>query len=377
LELAKGFSIALSEESDFTIEARNMDQMTTIIQSGKHDVKVPKVYHRYSNTNILVMEYVKGKSVAIAQPIYEEQHIDRRHFAQSLLFSFLEQVLVSGIFHADPHPGNIYIEQHTGKLTMLDFGAVGRLANPQQEGLKYFLVGIYQNDAPLVVDGVSLLVENTEDINRIEMEQAISQILLKINYVSQIPTDVLIYSIFSVVREFGLHFYPAVNVALRAVVTLDGTLSTIDSNFKIFTEAKEFSNDYLKTSFSKPFTEPRATKALIEEELALILPNIRKIPRRIDQLVKKVESGKIILHHDIFSDKANSLFVSQLFSRFVLLLVGITFGIISVALLAISQFMHSAYAIYLNSIAHLGLFLCAVLLVRLSIQAIRDLKRMK
>ncbi|MEK4426807.1 ABC1 kinase family protein [Solibacillus sp. FSL K6-1523] len=377
LELAKGFSVALSEEIDFTIEARNMEQMTTIVQNEKNDVKIPKVYHRYSNTNILVMEYIKGKSIAMAQDIYEAKHVDSRQFAQTLLFSFLEQALVSGIFHADPHPGNIYIEQDTGKLTMLDFGAVGRLAEPQQEGLKYFLVGIYQNDAPLVVDGVRLLVENTEDINRIEMEQAISQILLKINYVSQISTDVLIYSIFSVVREFGLHFYPAVNVALRAVVTLDGTLSIIDPDFEIFTEAKEFSNDYLKTSFTKPFKEPRATMAFIEEELAILLPNIRKIPRRIDQLVKKVESGKIILHHDIFSDKANSLFISQLFSRFVLLLVGITFGIISVALLAISQFMQSSFAVYLNTVAYLGLFLCAILLVRLSIQAIRDMKRMK
>lgn len=377
LELAKGFSVALSEEIDFTIEARNMEQMTTIVQNENNDVKIPKVYHRYSNANVLVMEYIKGKSVAIAHDIYEAQHVNRREFAQTLLFSFLEQALVSGIFHADPHPGNIYIEQHTGKLTMLDFGAVGRLAEPQQEGLKYFLVGIYQNDAPLVVDGIGLLVENTEDINRIEMEQAISQILLKINYVTRIPTDVLIYSIFSVVREFGLHFYPSVNVALRAVVTLDGTLSIIDPDFEIFTEAKEFSNDYLKTSFTKPFTEPRATMAFIEEELAILLPNIRKVPRRIDQLVKKVESGKIILHHDIFSDKANSLFISQLFSRFVLLLVGITFGIISVALLAISQFMQSSFAVYLNTVAYLGLFLCAILLVRLSIQAIRDMKRMK
>ena len=116
---------------------------------------------------------------------------------------------------------------------------------------------------------------------------------------------------------------------------------------------------------------------MIEEELALILPNLRKLPRRVDQLFKKVESGKIILHHDIFSDKTNAMFVTQLFSKFVLLLVGITFGIISVALLAISQFIHNAYAIYLNTAAYLGLFLCAILLVRLSIQAIRDIKRTK
>lgn len=376
-DLAKGFSSALSEEIDFQIEARNMEQMMTIVQKGGINAKIPQVFQQYCNENVLVMEFVKGKSVSIADDLFENGQLDRHEFAQTLLYAFLEQALVSGIFHGDPHPGNIYVEQDTGKLAMLDFGAVGRLAVEQQDGLKYFLVGIHQNDAALVVDGISLLVENAEDINRHEMEQAISQILLKINYVSSIPTDVLIYSIFSVAREFGLHFYPAVSVTLRAIVTLDGTLSIINPGFEIFREIKDFSNDYLKSSLLKPFKEPRATKQVIEEELALMLPNLRKVPRRIDQLFKKVESGKIILHHDIFSDKSNARFVTQLFSRFVLLFVGITFGIISVALLAISQFMHTAYAVYLNTAAYLGLFLCAILLVRLSIQAIRDMKRTK
>ena len=378
-DLAKGFSMALSEEIDFHIEARNMEQMTMIVEKGNIDVKVPKVYANFSNENVLVMEYVKGKSVTVGSQLFAQQaaQTNRHDFAQTLLYAFLEQALISGIFHADPHPGNIYIEEDTGRVAMLDYGAVGRLAVQQQDGLKYFLVGIHQNDAALVVDGISLLVENAEEVNRQEMEQAISQILLKINYVTRIETDELIYSIFSVARDFGLHFYPSVSVALRAIVTLDGTLSTIDPSFTIFSEIKNFSNDYLKASLMKPFKEPKETKQLIEEELALMLPNLRKLPRRIDQMIKKAESGKIILHHDIFSDKANAMFVTQLFSRFVLLLVGITFGIISVALLAISQFMHTAYAVYLNTAAYLGLFLCAILLVRLSIQAIRDMKRTK
>ena len=125
----------------------------------------------------------------------------------------------------------------------------------------------------------------------------------------------------------------------------------------------------------KPFKEPKVTKERIEEEFALLLPALRKIPRRVDKLVQKVESGKIILHHDIFSDKNNAQFVTHLFSRFILLFVGITFGIISVSLLAIAQFIETAYAVYLNTAAFVGLFLCAVLLVRLSIQAIRLMKR--
>ncbi|MGM9945906.1 MAG: ABC1 kinase family protein [Lysinibacillus sp.] len=374
-DLAIGFALALREEIDFQIEARNMMQVTNIMRKTTLKVNIPRAYLEYSNANILVMDYIDGKSVASASATFEKFNIDRHEFAQNVLYAFLEQALISGIFHADPHPGNIYVDNRNGMITLLDFGAVGRLAAGQQEGLRLFLIGIHQSDIGVLVDGITLLVENADDVERERIEQAVSQVLLKISYVDRVPTDELIYSIFSIVREFGLRFYPSVSVALRAIVTLDGTLHIIDPMFDIFQEAKLFSNTYARNNFKKPFKEPKATKEHLEEEIALILPNIRKIPHRIDQLVKKMESGKIIMHHDIFSDKANASFVTRLFSQFVLLLVGITFGVISVALLAISQFMHTAYAIYLNTAAYLGLFLCAILLVRLSIQAIRNMKK--
>ena len=375
-DLALGFAASLREEIDFDIEARNSQQAQNMMQKSKLKVRIPKIFPEYSNADILVMEFIDGASVTYADELFRKFDIDRHEFAKTLLYSFLEQALVSGIFHADPHPGNVYIDRLSGSITLLDFGAVGRLAASQQEGLKLFLIGIQQNEIGLLYDGIQLLVENSNHVERTEVEQALSQVLLKISYLEKIPTDELIYSIFSIVREFELQFYPSVSVALRALVTIDGTLRTIDPEFDIFNEAKDFSHNYLIETFKQPFKEPLRTIDALEKEIALLLPNIRKVPRRIDQLFKKVESGKIILHHDIFSDKANAAFVTQLFSQFVLLLVGITFGIISVALLAISQFVNSAYAVYLNTASYLGLFLCAILLVRLSIQAIRNMKRM-
>ena len=163
--------------------------------------------------------------------------------------------------------------------------------------------------------------------------------------------------------------------ALRSLISLDSTIHTIDPSFDIFTEAKIFAKKY-KTSFlTKPFKEPKETKEKIESELAVLVPELFKLPKRIDHLIQRVESGKIILHHDVFSDKHNAMFIIQLFSRFVLLLTGITFGLVSAALLAIAQFIDTAFAVYLNIAAYTGLFLCVVLLVRLSIQAIRDMKR--
>lgn len=374
-DLAIGFAHALQEEIDFEIEANNTEQIAYVINKSLQPVKIPKVYREYSSESVLVMEYIDGYSVSDASVQFEMLDIERKAFAEALLFSFLEQALVTGIFHADPHPGNIFIEKGTNKITLLDFGAVGRLSERQQEGLKLFLVGIHQNNASVVTDGVQMLVENMDDVDPDLLQQQINDILLRISYIEHIEASELIYSVFTVVGECGLRFYANVSVALRALVTLDGTLKIICPTFELFAEAKEFSNDYIKSSLKEPFKDPRKTKERLEEELALLIPTIQRIPRRVDQLFKKIEGGKIILHHDIFSDKQNSNFVTQLFSRFVLLMVGITFGVISAALLGISQMMDSEYGIYLNTAAYLGLFLCAVLLVRLSIQAIRDMKR--
>ncbi len=374
-ELAGGFADGLREEIHLDIEVRNTLQVTNALAKSDYKVRIPKVYTQYSDEDIIVMEYVRGKSVSEGAAEFKRLSIDPKQFAQTVLYSFFEQMLFSGIFHADPHPGNIYIDEKDGAPILLDFGAVGRLGATQQEGLKLFLMGIQQNDSSILYDGLMLLVENAAHAERSRMEQAIDQILLKISYVDRIPTEELIHSLFTVVRDFGLAFYPSVGLALRSLVTLDGTLRIIDAQFDIFTEAKDFSSSYMRAAFLKPFKEPMATKERVQEELSMLIPTLRKMPRRVDQLIQRVESGKIILHHDIFSDEHNARFITQLFSRFVLLLVGITFGIISVALLAISQFIHDSYAVYLNTAAYLGLFLCAILLVRLSIQALRSMKQ--
>ncbi|MET4561363.1 ubiquinone biosynthesis protein [Lysinibacillus parviboronicapiens] len=374
-ELAGGFADGLREETHLDIEVRNTLQVTNALAKSDYKVRIPKIYTQYSDEDIIVMEYVRGKSVAEGASEFKRLSIDRRQFAQTILYSFFEQMLFSGIFHADPHPGNIYIDETDGAPILLDFGAVGRLGTTQQEGLKLFLMGIQQNDSSILYDGLMLLVEKANHVERARMEQAIDQILLKISYVDRIPTEELIHSLFTVVRDFGLAFYPSVGLALRSLVTLDGTLRIIEPQFDIFTEAKDFSSAYMRAAFLKPFKEPMATKERLQEELSMLIPTLRKMPRRVDQLIQRVESGKIILHHDIFSDEHNARFITQLFSRFVLLLVGITFGIISVALLAISQFIHDSYAVYLNTAAYLGLFLCAILLVRLSIQALRSMKQ--
>lgn len=374
-QLAIGFASGLREEINFDIEIRNTVQIANAMEKSPYTIKIPHVYTEYSNDTLIISEFVDGKSIARGEAVFKQTGIDSKDFARTVLFSFFEQMLFSGIFHADPHPGNIFIDERDGTPILLDFGAVGRLAAPQQDGIIRFIIGVQQNDASVVYEAVTLLVEDHDHIDRQKFEQALGQLLLKISHVDTIPTTELIQSLFDLIRHFGLSFYPSVGMALRSLITLDGTLHLIDPSFDMFTEAKTFAKKYKSAAFKKPFKDPRMVKEKLEDELTLLVPEILNLPKRFDQLLQRVESGKITLHHDVFSDKKNSGFILQLFSRFVLLMTGITFGLVSAALLAIAQFIDAAFAVYLNIAAYTGLFLCVILLVRLSIQAIRDMKR--
>lgn len=374
-DLASGFAESMREEVNFNIEIRNTIQLGNIMEESEHNLKVPKVYTEYSNDKLIVLEYLEGKSIADGQDLLTLFDVDRSEFSRSILFSYLEQIFFNGIFHADPHPGNIFIDRMDGSPILMDFGAVGRLSDSQRGALYQFVIGIQQNDSDVMSDAVLQLVQHSEEIDRNKFEYALGQTMMRISHIDKIPTRELIHSLFDIVRDFGLKFHGPVGTALRALIVLDSSLRLVDPEFDMFRESKTFAKKHKASYLFKPFTEPSATKAKIEEELAVWIPEMMKIPKRLDRLVQRVESGKVILHHDVFSDKHNSMFVTQLFSRFVLLMSGITFGIISAALLAIAQFIDTAYAVYLNIASYAGLFLSVVLLVRLSIQAIRDMKR--
>ncbi|MFD1030618.1 ABC1 kinase family protein [Metaplanococcus flavidus] len=374
-DLAIGFARNMREEVDFTIEIRNTVQLANIIEQSDQDIRIPKVYTEFSNDKLIVLEYLEGQSIANGQKLFENFQVDRSEFARTILFSYLEQMFFYGIFHSDPHPGNIFIDKMDGKPIILDFGAVGRLSEEQQKALNLFVIGIQQNDADVITDSILVMVQETKSIDRKKFEYAIGQVLQRITYIDKIPTRELIHSMFDIVRDFDLKFYSPVSTALRALIVLDSTIHTMDPQFDMFKESKTFAKKYKASYLFKPFMQPSATKERLEEELAVWLPELAKVPKRLDRLVRRIESGKVILHHDIFSDKHNSMFITQLFSRFVLLMTGITFGLVSSALLAIAQFIDTAYAVYLNIASYAGLFLSVVLLVRLSIQAIRDMKR--
>lgn len=133
----------IREELDFEQEARNI----VTIQAhfvGNNDVHFPVVVHELSSPRVLTTEFVDGTKVTDFARL-EELGIDRPALAERILRTYCQMVFVDGVYHADPHPGNI-LAHPDGSITFVDFGAVGRLAPAMKAGVPMFWDGVIRRD---------------------------------------------------------------------------------------------------------------------------------------------------------------------------------------------------------------------------------------
>jgi ubiquinone biosynthesis protein len=160
-EVLDQFARSLRSELDFQREASAMEEMAALVGPAG-DVRVPQIYRDLCTHRLLVQERFEGMTVADADKA-GEWGADRRLLAERLLRSMLDQVLRYGFFHADPHPGNVFILSD-GSLGLIDFGAVGRLDSIQQAAIVDMLVAIARRDVVLLRESVERVADVTEHV---------------------------------------------------------------------------------------------------------------------------------------------------------------------------------------------------------------------
>ena len=165
VELAQGFTTALREELDFRVEARNL---TTIAASSAQDrprdlVRLPRLHDEFTTPRILVMEFLDGVPLGRADALIAERDLDRAELARTVLSCLLRQIMVDGVFHADPHPGNILLVAD-GQLALLDFGSVGHLDTQLQNSLQSLLMAVGRRDPAALRDALLEITEGTRPV---------------------------------------------------------------------------------------------------------------------------------------------------------------------------------------------------------------------
>lgn len=333
--------IALLEELDFTIEARNTT-LFNALNENPEAVFAPEVFEEISSHRVLVMDWVDGVTV-------DDPEIIRTcgpDLAQLGSESMMHQMIITGFFHADPHPGNLLVTAD-GRLCILDWGLTGQLTRD----MRYFLADLFsaltsRQPEQVVRVAAGANRENLRRLNRQKLEKEVLYVMRKYNSVLSEGTGFgkvgleLIY----VLGTNGIDIARDYTLLVRAIIATEETGKTLDPAFDI----RKSATQYLKALGWERWNP----STLLDESVYHLrdtLSRIRDLPGDLQRLFRRFEEEDvgINLQHRGLEDLDDAL--NSASSRLTLALI-VASGIIGSSILIAAQQDRVGFVVFISSV---------------------------
>lgn len=324
LSLAEGFAESLDEELDYRFEVANM----RAIAKADQKLGVPHPYEQLSDDKVLVMERLGGIPLAKADALIAQMPDERRQeMAKDLVRGVLRQVLLSGVFHADLHPGNIVVEKDC--LGLLDFGSVGRLDRPTRDAMARLFVAVGQQDPVGATDCLIELLGRPENLDVRALQQDVGQLIMRYAVGGEVQGARLFGDMLALVVSYKFQVPVALATAFRAIGGLEGSLTKLVPDLDMIDIATEQGAAIMRDRLA-----PRELKAHLERETLNNAEIAARMPRRIDQITRQLEEGRMRMVVPGVEGFADQRWLTGLVQQIILAVLAASAGLGGVYLLA-------------------------------------------
>jgi ubiquinone biosynthesis protein len=230
--LAREFGATLRAELDYVQEGRNAQRLAADFAEDER-VHVPKVFWDLTRDGVITEERIRGIKVDDMRAL-EATGLDRTKIARTFVDAYLSMVFVHGFFHADPHPGNVFVEAD-GRIALVDFGMVGSMTMQVGRSLGTMLVALAAADAELMADSLLLLGVACDDVDRLVLERDLFRLLEQYTRLplQQLRLAPLIADVMSVVRSHRLCLPSNLALLLKTVMMCEGVAAQLDPAFEL------------------------------------------------------------------------------------------------------------------------------------------------
>lgn len=336
--LAEGFAASVHEELDFRVEAANIATVAAAWARRPQDgaIRLPSVREELSGERVLVLEWLPGESIGAARRLATATDAERLDWARALLTSMFDQILVDGVFHADPHPGNILLLDD-GRIGLIDFGSVGRVDAQLRSGLKLFLLAVNTGDPAALYDALLQIVPRPDEIDERGLERALGRFLSRHFVPGSTPSVQVFADLLQLVARYGLTVPPEAAAVFRALATLEGTLTKISPGFNMVDEARGATLGTARRGTSPGQGGPVSPEQVLPGELLAAWELLRRLPRRLDRVTSALEQGRLGVGVRLFADARDRRYVRTLVHQVLLTFIAATSGLMSAILLTIQR----------------------------------------
>jgi ubiquinone biosynthesis protein len=223
--------------------------------------------------------------------------------------------MVTGVFHADLHQGNVLVDE-SGRLALLDLGAVGRLDSGSRNALALLLHGVERRDSVAATEAMLDLLDRPEDLDDRAFERELGQLLQRFAGSASGGSSGMFSGLFTLVIRHHFAVPPQVAAALRALGALEGTLWSLSPEVDLVAAARQEGRAVLAGRFG-----PQEVRAALEDQLVTLLPLLHRLPRRINSITEGFERGRSIISVRILADERDRSFVTGVVQQLTLTLL--------------------------------------------------------
>ncbi len=275
----------IKRELDFTVEALNMERFEEVLAGS--GILVPRVYWNYISQHILTMDWVDGRPAKEALVDCEATEAGEK-FAQKVMYTVLLPFFRHGIFHGDPHPGNVFWLDG-GDLALVDFGITGRLDQEFRFTIAELMLAINEKDTCSVVTITKKIGKMTQPVNEEHLFQDVSEMLDRAAGLSgSISFSYLINGMIDIAINHGIKMPGSFFLLGKALLTAEGLARRFHPDIDVVDISRPLALAYMKTHFQPVLTQER-----IYKQGAGLLRGMLSFPRDVAEVISDLAKGEL------------------------------------------------------------------------------------
>jgi ubiquinone biosynthesis protein len=295
---------SLERELDLAVEARNTERFARNFADDL-DILVPRVYLEWTSSTMIVQEHIEGIRGNDLAAI-DSAGLDRKVLAARGVDAVLKMILVDGVFHADPHPGNVmYLPDN--RIALIDFGMVGRLSPARRGQIIDLLAGLAGHDEEAMLE-VLLDWRGDEFVDEARLTADLGEFAFDYADVQlkDLKIGVLLHRVSAILREQSIVLPSDLTLLFKALITLEGLGHQYDPEFRLIERVKPFIDRAMRERYQPVETARRAQQTLSD-----LFGLVTSMPRDLARLVKDARHGRMRVDLDLkrldrFGDRLHS-----------------------------------------------------------------------
>ena len=303
ISIVDEFSRVITKEIDFTYEAHNIDKFCKNFKEIT-TVQIPRVFWEYTKPKVITTEEITGIRMSdyLNQPHSDEE---KKAVAANGANAILQQIFIDGFFHADPHPGNIFILPDNA-AAFVDFGIVGRLDEDTRDVVVNLLIAVSTKNINGIIKALEMLGSVAEEHSLRDFKHDISDFVERFYDIplKQIEISTILPQAIELMTRHKLRIPPQFHVMIKAIATMDGVARQLDPDFNTIAHSRPF--------VERLVHERHDPKRIYKDVLLYsseLLDILKVIPKDTYEILKKIKTGTLKIE---FEHQGLSKFIAEM-----------------------------------------------------------------